>query len=131
MADILAIARGSRPNNTGFADPRIPEPARVVPPDEARNPYYIRLRVSDTPGVLRDVAGALADNGISVAQVIQKDKRRLIEPPEPESAGHPGVYIIVLTHEASAAAVRGALENMTSRRLVHETPVSLPVLVKH
>jgi homoserine dehydrogenase len=131
MADILAIARGARPNNTGFAMPPLPEPARVVPPEEARSPYYIRLRVSDAPGVLRDVAGSLAANDVSIAQVIQRDQRSLIEQPKEGAVRQPGVYIVALTHEAPTIAVKKALDSMVARKLLHEPPVHFPVLVKH
>jgi homoserine dehydrogenase len=131
MADILAIAKGAKPNNTGFVMPPLPPLARVVPPDEARSPYYVRLRVSDAPGVLRDVAGSLAENDVSIAQVIQKDKRSLIEQPKEGAVRQPGVYIIALTHEAPTAAVKRALDSMVARKLLHEPPVHIPVLVKH
>jgi Homoserine dehydrogenase len=128
-ADILAIARKASPNNTGFARPALPCPARVIPQQEAISPYYIRLSVSDAPGVLRNVAGTLADNNISIAQVIQKDSSS--QPPS-EHAGsrEPCVPLIVMTHEAAAAGVDKALQHLAHSPFVHEPPVYYRVLAR-
>jgi homoserine dehydrogenase len=50
--------------------------------------YYLRMRVEDKPGVLADIARILADRGISIDAMIQK------EPPE----GERQTDIILLTH---------------------------------
>jgi homoserine dehydrogenase len=124
-ADILSIARGSSPNNTGFVRSVLPGPARLIPPLEARRRFYIRLTVSDAPGVLRDIAAVMAENGISIAQVIQKD-------PALARSGRqaPAAPLIVMTHEAPVAGVCRALRILADSPLVHETPVHYPVLDK-
>ncbi|MDP3481811.1 MAG: homoserine dehydrogenase, partial [Sulfuricella sp.] len=45
----------------------------VLPIDEVRTSYYLRLRVFDKPGVLADVTRILADLGISIDAMIQKE----------------------------------------------------------
>lgn len=129
-ADILAIARKAAPNNTGFSNPALPAPAKVIPPQEASSPYYLRLSVSDTPGVLRFVAGTLADNGISIAQVIQKDRAGNHPPLEHSGDKEPCVPLIVMTHEATAAGVQKALQVFGDSNFVHEPPVYYRVLAK-
>lgn len=125
-ADILAIARKARPNNTGFARPHLPCPAKIIPAQETISPYYIRLSVSDTPGVLRDVAGILTDNGISIAQVIQKSPGNAAA----TISGQPRVPLIVMTHDATWAGVQKALQTLMESPFVHEQPVHYPVLAK-
>src|SRR5262249_36750130 len=60
----------------------------ILPIGEVRSSYYLRLRVYDRPGVLADITRILADSGISIEAMIQK------EPPE----GADQVDIIILTH---------------------------------
>lgn len=128
-ADILAIARGGAANNTGFAKPALPVPARVIPAREASSHYYIRLKVTDQPGVLRDIAAIMAENGISIAQVIQKDGPGSHPPREGRQNGA-CVPFIVMTHEAPAAGVEKALATLGASPLVHEPPVHYRVMAK-
>ncbi len=125
-ADLLAIARNARPNNTGFLQPALPPRARVIPHLDSRSHYYIRLQVTDAPGVLRDVAAIMAANNISIAQVIQKG--RAVNGPAGNAQNEPSVPFIVMTHEASTAGVHKALATLAGSPLVHEPPVHYRVL---
>jgi homoserine dehydrogenase len=60
----------------------------ILPIDEVRTAYYLRLRATDKPGVLADITRILADLGISIDAFLQK------EPAE----GEQEVDIIMLTH---------------------------------
>jgi homoserine dehydrogenase len=60
----------------------------ILPIAEVETSYYLRLRVYDKPGVLADITRVLADSGISIDAMVQK------EPPE----GEEQVDIIMLTH---------------------------------
>lgn len=62
--------------------------------------YYIRLLVSDRPGVLASIAKVFGDHGVSLASVIQR-------PAEAETA-----ELVYVTHQAREAAVRGALSDL-------------------
>ena len=61
----------------------------ILPIAEVTTSYYLRLRVEDRAGVLADVARLLADNGISIDAMIQR------EPNE----GEEQTDIIMLTHQ--------------------------------
>ncbi len=130
-ADLLAVAKNLRPDNTGFVDPVLPTPADIMPESEAESPCYIRLLVSDTPGVLRDVAGVLADNGISIAQVIQKNPRRKEREAMLEATDGPiSVPLIIMTHRAPMAGVAKAMKHLAAAPYVHQPPVQYRVLEK-
>ena len=130
-ADLLAVAKNLRPDNTGFVDPVLPTPADIMPESEAESPCYIRLLVSDTPGVLRDVAGVLADNGISIAQVIQKNPRRKEREAMLEATDGPiSVPLIIMTHRAPMAGVAKAMKHLAAAPYVHQPPVHYRVLEK-
>lgn len=115
LADLLTVARGARPHNTGFIR-QVPQKANILPPADARSCYYVRLMVSDHPGVLRDLAGAMAEQGISIAQVIQK----------PETQG--AVPLVFMTHEAAAQSMQLALEGVAAAGLLRAPAVSYRVL---
>ncbi|MHB1085551.1 MAG: homoserine dehydrogenase [Thiobacillus sp.] len=60
----------------------------ILPMEEVRTSYYLRLRAFDRPGVLADITRILADGSISIDAMVQK------EPAE----GEEQVNIILLTH---------------------------------
>ena len=115
LADLLAVARDERPNNTGFVGKELPK-AAIVPPEEWRSCYYVRVMVQDTPGVLRDLSGCMAAEGISMAQVIQK------------SGEGQGVPLVFMTHETTAQAMSDALQRTLDAGLLKEPAVYFRVL---
>ena len=106
IADLVDVTR----MHTADPEHRVPhlafqpdqlEDIPVLPIDECRCGYYMRLRVDDKPGVLADITRILADNDISIDALIQK------APAEGESQ----TDIILLTHitverNANAAIAR-------------------------
>jgi len=114
LADVMAIARGSRPNNTGFVAQE-PRKADLLSPAEAESRHYFHLMVPDQPGVLRDVAGILADHGMSIAQAIQKGKEDVVP-------------LVFMTHAATAEAVKNAQKALYDKGLLRADSVSYRVL---
>ncbi|MBU1002149.1 MAG: homoserine dehydrogenase [Proteobacteria bacterium] len=106
LADIMSIARGEAPNILGFIGTSLPD-AEILDLDEAVSQHYVRFIVPDQPGVLRDIAGILADNDISLHQVIQKGRAE-----DDES-----VPLVFLTHEATANAVHNAMRQADEQGL--------------
>jgi homoserine dehydrogenase len=71
----------------------------ILPITEVETSYYLRMRVHDRPGVLADITRALADSGISIDAMMQK------EPPE----GEEQVDIIMLTHLTVEKSINAAI----------------------
>jgi homoserine dehydrogenase len=71
----------------------------VLPIDEVRSSYYLRMRVADQTGVLADITQILAKTGISIDAMLQKESRE----------GEPQTDIIMLTHTAVEKHVNGAI----------------------
>ncbi|WP_324780633.1 homoserine dehydrogenase [Thiobacillus sedimenti] len=71
----------------------------ILPMDEVRTAYYLRLRAFDRPGVLADITRILADSDISIDAMVQK------EPAE----GEEQVDIILLTHVTQEKNVNAAI----------------------
>jgi len=73
--------------------------APVLPIDEVRSSYYLRLKAFDKPGVLADVTRILADLEISIDAMIQK------EPKEGEELAD----VILLTHQTVEKNINQAI----------------------
>ena len=99
LGDLISIARQNNKLNSGFVKQVLPQ-ADILPPEEACSTYYMRFMVKDDPGVLRDLSGALSDQGVSIAQAIQKGQSEA------------GVPLVFMTHEAPVSAIRKAVETM-------------------
>src|SRR6186713_901748 len=74
----------------------------ILPITEVETSYYLRLRVHDKPGVLADITRVLADGGISIDAMVQKEP----------SAGEEQVDIIMLTHLAIEKNVNAAMASI-------------------
>ena len=75
---------------------------KVLPMDEVQTSYYLRLCVTDKPGVLADITRILSDEHISIEAVLQK------EPGEGESQ----TDLIMLTHQTREKQINAAIAKM-------------------
>lgn len=116
LADLMAIARHSDTDNTGFADGML-ERAVIVPRDEWNASYYARVMVADAPGVLRDISGCFAAYDVSVAQMIQK-----------AGDGQDSVPLVFLTHETTDLAIGQALDLAQKKGLLREPAVCMRII---
>jgi homoserine dehydrogenase len=107
IADLVDITR------LATADPehRVPHLAfqpnamtdiEILPMSEITTSYYLRMNVSDQPGVLADLTRILADATISIDAMLQK------EPAEGETR----TDIIFLTHQTQEKNVAAAIARM-------------------
>jgi homoserine dehydrogenase len=71
----------------------------ILPMEEVETSYYLRLRVLDKPGALADIARVLADLGISIEAMVQKEP----------SEGEEQVDIVMITHLAVEKNVNAAI----------------------
>ncbi len=74
----------------------------ILPIEEVETAYYMRMRAADKPGVLADITRILADLGISIDAMLQK------EPAE----GEDQTDIVLLTHVAKEKAVNAAMASI-------------------
>jgi homoserine dehydrogenase len=115
VADIVDIARG----NISAVFGRPAETLATVAPASAealRSAFYLRFDVVDQPGVLAEIAGHLAQSGISIGSMIQRGR----------SSGEP-VSIVMITHECSYRAVSYALKVIAASDRVHGAPCMIPM----
>jgi len=113
IADLVDVTR----MHTADPEHRVPhlafQPDRlsslpILPISEVKTSYYLRLRVYDRPGVLADITRVLADSGISIEAMVQKEP----------SAGEEQVDIIMLTHLTIEKNVNAAIARIEKLRVV-------------
>ena len=120
IADLVDITR----LHTADAAHRVPHLAfqpdamsdlPVMPMSEIVTAYYLRLRVADQAGVLAKVTGILAEAGISIDAMLQREADEV----GPAAAGgvDPQVAqtdLIILTHDTREGTMNDALARMQS-----------------
>lgn len=82
----------------------------ILPMDQVRTSYYLRLRVADETGVLARVTGILAQAGISIDAVLQREADDTPESTAPGEVAQTDV--IILTHECLEADMNQAIALM-------------------
>ncbi|MFC4159346.1 homoserine dehydrogenase [Chitinimonas lacunae] len=109
VADLVDIARlltadpGHRVPYLAFQPDRMVD-LPVLPIEEVETSYYLRLKAHDRPGVMADITRILADLGISIDAMMQK---------EPQS-GEQVVDIIILTHQSLERSIDTAINLIES-----------------
>ncbi|MGE0348628.1 homoserine dehydrogenase [Hydrogenophaga sp.] len=78
----------------------------VLPMSEVVTSYYLRLRVADKAGVLANVTGLLAELGISIDAVMQR------EADEISGEGGTSTDLIILTHDTREGTMNDALARL-------------------
>jgi homoserine dehydrogenase len=74
----------------------------VLPMSEVVTSYYLRLRVADEAGVLAQVTGLLAQSGISIDAVLQREAEE----------GTSQTDLIILTHDTREGTMNDALAHI-------------------
>ena len=99
VADIISIVKKK-------ASKQLPNPEKkgnnkkIKSMDENQAEYYIRLTVTDIPGVLGRIASIFGKHGVSLSSVIQKGK------------DEPSVSLVFITHVTTEMNVQSALEEI-------------------
>jgi homoserine dehydrogenase len=121
MSDILDVARG------GLARPFILPAENLAPYKRAKlgqhqGAYYVRLAVFDRPGAMAGIAGRMGERGVSLESIVQRrPKGAQIGINARLKPGAP-TPVILITHETTEEAIRGALEAIQSDGNVSELP---------
>lgn len=79
----------------------------ILPIEEVTSGYYLRLRVADETGVLADITRILADSGISIDALLQKESEQVDD-------ANGETDIILITHETIEKNVNAAIARIES-----------------
>ena len=110
VADLIDIARGAAVPVWGTGPANL-SAAPSVPISVYTGAYYLRLMVTDQPGVIADITCALRDAGVSLESMLQHGR-----------APGEAVPIVLVTHETREASMRAALDRIERLESVLERP---------
>lgn len=100
-ADVIDIARDAGPGSASLGVPVADlAPVPTSPWEEIISEWYLRLHVTDRPGVMSDITQKLAARGISIESLVQKASKE----------GDPEVPIVILTHAVPASLINDAVK---------------------
>lgn len=108
ISDIIEIARKKSSLMLGF---ETPQKLPLKPKEEIQCAYYARLLVSDEKGVFSQISAILAQNDISLNNVLQK------EIPQSNKA-----KILFSTHTTNEKSMLNALKELENLQSVLDTP---------
>ena len=107
VADIIDLARAIA-NGSDYAIPHLAFQSDAVTEqtllsiDDVETAYYVRLNANDETGVMAEISGILAENGVSIDAIVQNT-------PETENDCVP---IVILTHKVKEQIMNNALETI-------------------
>ncbi|MDO4231977.1 MAG: homoserine dehydrogenase, partial [Lautropia sp.] len=122
VADLVDVARmmdapaDHRVPYLAFRQDRLCE-LKVLPASAMQTAYYLRINVKDEPGVLADIARILADEGVSVEAMLQR---------QPEE-GSDRTDIILTTHQTVESKVDESIKRIETLPSVVSKVVRLRV----
>ncbi|WP_129339684.1 homoserine dehydrogenase [Cellulomonas endophytica] len=126
LGDVVSVARhrvqgGRGPVESSYAD--LP----VLPAEAARTRAQVRLLVADRPGVLAQVASALADHGVSI-EAVQQTAAPAAGEPDPAHPDEPSATLVLTTHTTTEGALRATVRVLADLPAVRRVVSVLSVL---
>ena len=109
ISDIIEIARGIERGSTGRFGCTCYDKKPFCPIDETVSSYYIRLHVSDKPGVLGSIATEFGKSNVSLRSVVQ-----------PSNSVDDNTEIVVITHQVKHKHIIEAVTALKELPVVNE-----------
>ncbi len=120
VSDLIEVARNLCAGSTGSTPLRAHqemEAAKVRPIALLETCYYLRFTVEDQPGVLGKLTTILGEHEVSIAQLLQPEKRGEDE----------AVAVIALTHQAVEGKMQAAITEIEASGLTRAPTVLLRI----
>jgi homoserine dehydrogenase len=119
VSDLMRVAReirsGSPERVSPFAHARLGE-YKPVPIAMHKCAYYLRFRVQDRPGIIAQLATALAAENISIDAILQLPNANWRDLP-----------FVITVEPATEQAVRAAIDRMAAMNFLIEPPLAMPM----
>lgn len=124
LGDVLAISTGKYSNFKSPYSNKNQAELSVFNDDLPENnfKFYLRLKVNDQVGVMRDIGAILAENGVSLEAIIQKQAEKQKEQEEQ------GTYLILITHLVSEDQFMKSLKGVKKLDSIIEVSSLMKVL---
>ena len=120
VADIIEVAMGNSKKLFKHLtlEPRSKAGNLICRIDELISRFYIKLRVSDEPGVFAQICTVLAKHEISLSGVLQHEEHNIKNI----------VPAIVITHLTQQRKITAALADLAALKIVKEKPVCIRIV---
>jgi homoserine dehydrogenase len=119
VSDLMRVAREIRHSTaervSPFAHAQLAD-YQPVPITANESAYYLRFRVEDRPGIIAQLATALAAENVSIDAVLQLPHANWRDLP-----------FVITVEPTTEAAIRAALARMTALRFLVEPPLAMPI----
>lgn len=106
VGDIAEIVRNIQSGSTGNLGCGCYEKRDILPISRLKAKYYIRIQVTDRPGVLASIAGVFGNQNVSIATVLQK------------TSGQENAQLILITHRVEEANLQDSLTILKGMSMV-------------
>jgi homoserine dehydrogenase len=119
VADLVAVAMGTAPllfKNLKIFPDTVP-PVEVLPFEQTKTRYYLRMTCRDEPGVLGQVAEILGRHGISLSAIRQQ-----------ETEDGQVVPVVITTHRAKEGPMRESLKAIDALPTIQPPSVCLRIV---
>ena len=116
IADIVDVARSmdagpdGRVNSLGCDLSQLQQ-RTIMPIEEIETSFYMRFSALDKPGVLSDITKIMADSGISIEAIIQRE----------HSVGEEYVNVVIITNVTQEKLLNGAVERIEQLQSVRDS----------
>ncbi|MRJ06346.1 MAG: homoserine dehydrogenase [Epsilonproteobacteria bacterium] len=114
VSDLIEVVRGSNTPMLGYKKPLEMGDFQLVPQMEIESCYYFRLGVEDKIGTLAKISSILAEEGISIKNLIQKQREGYVK-------------LLLSTHRSKEANIQRALEKLRAQKFMKREPFFLRV----
>ncbi len=119
VSDLMRVAREIRHSSAERVSPFAHASLgnyKPVPVTALESAYYLRFRVEDKPGIIAQLATALAAENISIDAVLQLP-----------NANWRNLPFVITVEPTTEASMRAALARMTEMRFFVEPPLAMPI----
>jgi homoserine dehydrogenase len=119
VSDLMRVAREIRHSSTERVSPFAHASLgqyKVVPVTSLESAYYLRFRVEDKPGIIAQLATALAAENVSIDAVLQLP-----------NANWRNLPFVITVEPTTEASVRAAVGRMAEMKFLVEPPLVLPI----
>jgi homoserine dehydrogenase len=119
VSDLMRVAREIRHSSTERVSPFAHSSLgqyKLVPVTSLESAYYLRFRVDDKPGIIAQLATALAAENVSIDAVLQLP-----------NANWRNLPFVITVEPTTEAAVRAAVGRMAEMKFLVEPPLVMPI----
>ena len=110
IADVISSARDIVLGISDRAAVKLDSEKNIIPMADIETQYYLRINVSDQPGVLARISTVFGDHLISISSVLQKEVDEETQTAE----------VVIMTHPAREKAMQQTLQKLERLDVVKE-----------